>query len=108
MNIRLTESQCQGILLALKKHIKKTPIELYLYGSRTQLEKKGGDIDLLVLFDSLEDKMTILKIKHVILSDMKKNIGDQKIDLFLATKEELASDEFLKVIFPTAVLIGKS
>jgi len=52
--------------------------EIYLFGSRVDDSKKGGDIDLyLVLsdFDNLFEK----KLKF--LSRVKRELGDQKIDI---------------------------
>lgn len=105
MNVRLTEKEIEGIVLAIKHYIKNKMATLYLYGSRTNIDKKGGDIDLLLLFNSVEDKLAIMEIKHYILSEIKNNIGDQKIDLLLASHSEINKDPFLKTIFSSAILL---
>ena len=68
---------------------------IYLFGSRVDDTKKGGDIDLLVISDSLtsEDKRTI-KIKLYAL------LGEQKIDIVLAADD---SDPFVKLALETGV-----
>jgi len=54
-----------------------------LFGSRTDDNKKGGDIDLFIQCNrqiSLEEQYQ-LKIKFLV--QLKKNIGDQKIDVLI-------------------------
>jgi predicted nucleotidyltransferase len=67
---------------------------VYLFGSRVQDNLKGGDIDLLVSTD--EDKMTF-KNKVLFLVDLKKHLGDQKIDVVF-DKENKSNQYFLKSI----------
>jgi predicted nucleotidyltransferase len=68
---------------------------VYLFGSRVDDTKKGGDIDLLIMSDILtsDDKRTI-KIKLYEL------LGEQKIDLILAADN---SDPFVKLALSTGV-----
>jgi predicted nucleotidyltransferase len=68
---------------------------VYLFGSRVDDTKKGGDIDLLILSDRLtsDDKRTI-KMKLYEL------LGEQKIDLVIAADD---SDPFVKLAFETGV-----
>ena len=68
--------------------------QIYLFGSRVDDSKKGGDIDLyfvLTNFDDLFDK----KIKF--LSRVKRELGDQKIDIIFNTdKTRLIEKEAIK------------
>lgn len=105
MNVRLTEKQIDGIILAIQQYLAQMSVKLYLYGSRTKLTAKGGDIDLLLVCATVEGKAELLKSKHKILASIKKNIGNQKIDLLFATEQALTTDDFLQVIFPSAVLL---
>ena len=75
--------------------------QVYLYGSRVDDNKKGGDIDLLAVSQSLKysDKIDIL-------ISIKDKIGDQKIDLKIATEKELREDPFLNEIFPQAIVLN--
>lgn len=105
MNVRLTDHQIKAITLAIKKYVKNKKAKLYLYGSRTRLNSKGGDIDLLLLLKSTKDKPELLAVKYKILAAIKNYIGDQKIDLLIATDKDKDSDNFLKIIVPSAVLL---
>ena len=69
--------------------------DVYLFGSRVDDSKKGGDIDLLVMSDRLgnDDKRTI-KIKLYEL------LGEQKIDIVLAADD---TDPFVKLALATGV-----
>ena len=68
---------------------------VYLFGSRVDDTKKGGDIDLLVLSDRLvSDDKRIIKMK---LYDL---LGEQKIDLLIAADD---SDPFVKLALVTGV-----
>lgn len=68
---------------------------VYLFGSRVDDTKKGGDIDLLVMSARLtsDDKRTI-KMK---LYDL---LGEQKIDLLIAAND---SDPFVKLALNSGV-----
>ena len=75
--MRLHQTEIQTIketILSLDENA-----EIYIFGSRTDHTLKGGDIDILVLSQSLlfGDK---LKIKQMIFEKME----EQKIDLIMA------------------------
>ena len=68
---------------------------VYLFGSRVDDTKKGGDIDLLILSHRLgRDDARAIKSK---LYDL---IGEQKIDVVIATD---ASDPFVGLALETGV-----
>jgi len=52
--------------------------DIYLFGSRVDDTKKGGDIDLYLL---IEDKIDLFKKKLKFLAKIKKELGEQKIDV---------------------------
>lgn len=89
--MRLKSSEQAAILFAVK--CLDSNARVYLFGSRVDDAKKGGDIDLLVMSDklTLDDKRTI-KMKLYEL------IGEQKIDLVLAADD---SDPFVKLALET-------
>ena len=58
--------------------------KIYLFGSRTSDEERGGDIDLMILTNALIDKKTIRSIRVEFL----KQFGWQKIDLVNFTFED--------------------
>lgn len=68
---------------------------VYLFGSRVDDTKKGGDIDLLVMSDRLtSDDKRAIKMKLYEL------LGEQKIDLIIAADD---SDPFVKLALGTGV-----
>jgi predicted nucleotidyltransferase len=100
--MRLKPKEVESILRVFKSHHDDEETEIYLFGSRTDDSKKGGDIDLLVVANAFVcEKLKVIKFK--ISDDIQKQIGEQKIDITFATKDSLAKDEFLKSIFPGAL-----
>ncbi len=68
--------------------------EIYLFGSRTDDSKKGGDIDLYLVLKNHND-LFAKKIKF--LSRIKKELGEQKIDvIFNLDQTRLIEKEALK------------
>jgi uncharacterized protein len=83
--------------------VKKDPqAQIYLYGSRTQDHLMGGDIDLLVISETLSfsDKVDILIA-------IKDQIGDQKIDLSIKSEKDVKSDPFWQKILANATLLAQ-
>lgn len=54
-----------------------------LFGSRTDDNKKGGDIDLLIQCKSQYSREVLYQLKIKFLVQLKKLIGDQKIDVLI-------------------------
>jgi len=52
--------------------------EIYLFGSRMDDKKRGGDIDLYLI---VKNKNNLFEKKLKFLAKLKKIIGDQKIDV---------------------------
>lgn len=101
--MRLTTEEKQGILDALhsfKQHIE----EARLFGSRIDDSKRGGDIDLLIIA-KVNNSETLKYKKFDILAEIKKNIGDQKIDLKIVDKKEIAADYFLQNIYTNSLVL---
>jgi len=55
-------------------------VSIYLFGSRVNDSKKGGDIDLYLETDTKEE---LFEKKIAMLTNLKKAIGEQKIDLVI-------------------------
>jgi predicted nucleotidyltransferase len=91
--MRLKEFEQAAILSTVKCLDENARV--YLFGSRVDDSKKGGDIDLLVMSDRLtsEDKRTIRMKLYELL-------GEQKIDLVLAADD---SDPFIKLALGSGV-----
>lgn len=58
--------------------------EIYLFGSRVDKEKKGGDIDIMIL----SKKKITWKEKSEIRWKFFERFGEQKIDIIVATFDE--------------------
>lgn len=58
-------------------------VQVFLFGSRVEDEKRGGDIDLYIKTDNSSD--FVHKIKFLIALEEK--IGEQKIDVVFAIDE---------------------
>jgi len=71
--------------------------KIYVFGSRTNINAKGGDIDLLIFSQHLdyEDK---LRIKMKLFEQME----EQKIDIVMAKNTD---DPFVKIALEHAVLL---
>ena len=86
-----------------RKSIRDTVLELdskalvYLFGSRVCDEKKGGDIDILILSEKItEENRRSLKLQ---LYDV---LGEQKIDLLIASD---TSEPFTRIALESGELI---
>jgi len=85
-------------VLLLKSSLEKlsTEASLYLFGSRVDDGKKGGDIDLLVVSKKLEKK-DLRKLRL----DFYEKFGEQKIDIILDNGN--FEDPFVKLVFEKAI-----
>jgi predicted nucleotidyltransferase len=70
---------------------------IYLFGSRTDDSKKGGDIDLLIL----SQKITLEKVIEIKLS-LYDALGEQKIDIILAQETE---KPFVKIAMREGIVL---
>ena len=70
--------------------------EIILFGSRTELNKQGGDIDLLIL-----SKKITYQDKRKISLALFNALGDRKIDLIVSS--DYNASEFTKMAFNNGV-----
>lgn len=89
--MRLNKKDIQSII-RVAKEIYGEGVEVYLFGSRTDNGKRGGDIDLLVRTAS-EKKGVLARIRMI--ARLKQLLGDQKIDVIGDHEESLAAKEAL-------------
>lgn len=66
------------IIIQVAKEIYGEGVKVYLFGSRLNDEKRGGDIDLLVRTEG-ETKNVLARIRMI--ARLKRLLGDQKIDV---------------------------
>lgn len=91
--MRLKEFEQSAIIATVKSL--DAEARVYLFGSRVDDRKKGGDIDLLVMSDRLGgDAKRAIRIKLFEL------LGEQKIDLIVAADD---TDPFVRLALETGV-----
>lgn len=79
--VRLSDNDLKALEFCFRKHFLQAD-RLWLFGSRADLAKKGGDIDLYIetYAKSIDEAM---KIKLGFLIEFEELIGEQKIDVVL-------------------------
>lgn len=103
--MRLAAQESRAITETTGQFVKDQRATLYLFGSRTNDQSKGGDIDLALITDEPQLATEIKARKHHLLAQIKDRIGDQKIDLIIQSRETAAQDPFLKIALSTAVTL---
>jgi predicted nucleotidyltransferase len=93
--MRLLAEEKDAIAAAIAKYDKNASV--FLFGSRADETKRGGDIDILIISDIL-DRHTLFFIEE----DIFKKIEEQKID-FVLTRSDL-SNRFAKMILKQGAL----
>jgi predicted nucleotidyltransferase len=77
--MRISERERQVLVKAVQKF--DCSAAVWLFGSRTDNSKKGGDIDIAVLSDKIYAKEKI-QLKRAIYNEL----GEQKIDLVISAE----------------------
>ncbi|HHJ07266.1 MAG TPA: nucleotidyltransferase domain-containing protein [Anaerolineae bacterium] len=91
--MRLTTDEIEAIKEAVSQYDAKA--KTYLFGSRVDDQKKGGDIDLLVMSQVLGfDERRKIRLK------LYEKLGEQKIDIVLAKDK---SAPFTRVALAEAI-----
>lgn len=88
--MRLTTAQLDIIRTALTQYFGQTT-QAWLFGSRADEQRKGGDIDL-YLEPELQEPAALIDAKLLCLVALHKQLGERKIDLVIRRadyKEEL-------------------
>jgi predicted nucleotidyltransferase len=78
--MRLTDFEINAITTIAKQHF-GNDAQVYLFGSRTDDSKRGGDIDLFV--SNKNEQMLTLNAKVKFLTDLMLQIGEQRVDVVL-------------------------
>ena len=92
--MRLTEKEVNNLKASIKKDF--ACAKLYLFGSRTDDSKRGGDIDILVV-DPNMNKRDLRRIRLNFFSEF----GEQKLDIVLDDGQ--FKDSFTKLILNGAI-----
>jgi predicted nucleotidyltransferase len=64
--------------------------EVWIFGSRVDMNKKGGDIDIFIKTPNTDN---LLQTKIIFLREFEKKFGEQKVDLII----EAANSKFNKI-----------
>jgi len=83
--MRLSLYEIETIVKLKNKYFSEID-KIYLFGSRTDNSKKGGDIDLFIELHDKNDKYYNKKIEFVF--DLQKVLGEQKIDLIISQNKD--------------------
>lgn len=105
--MRLSSKELRAITWSFHECLSTLPFKLCLFGSRTDDNKKGGDIDLLVIVEPTAKEM-VVGLKTKIRSKIFERIPEQKIDITVATENDLVSDPFLVTVFPESIVLCES
>ena len=93
--MRLTDFEVSSIRQTV--HALDTNASVYLFGSRADDDKRGGDIDLLII----SDRLSSADAGHVRWR-LWELIGEQKIDIVIAKDD---SEPFVRIALKEGVLL---
>jgi len=82
--MRLSASQID-IIKRVTREVWGDQTLVYLFGSRTDDSKKGGDIDLYIHLEAEQEPKKIMLKKAEFLSKLVIQLGEQKIDVLVRT-----------------------
>lgn|SRR3989338_9131473 len=106
--MRLKDWEIKGIIEGTEAFFKENGLSieksgLYLFGSRTKDDLKGGDIDLLLRVPQVILEQTkSLKFKFSVA--IQNRIGEQKIDILIISKEP-PTEPFAQIAIEQAQLM---
>lgn len=100
--MRLTVYQIQNIKSTAIK-IFGEGTKVFLFGSRTDDNKKGGDIDLFITPENQINEQAVFESKIKFLGQLKKLIGNRKIDVLV--KHRYTNTKFIEDIQQTSLLL---
>jgi predicted nucleotidyltransferase len=98
--MRISEQEIK-LIKKLARQIFGNGTKVFLFGSRVDDRKKGGDIDLFITSDQKSNFTVSKKIDFLV--ELKSLIGDQKIDVILDTNSTRQKKQFHHSITQQAV-----
>ena len=94
--MRITTKDQKAIVNITHQYFDKTS-EVYLFGSRVDDSKKGGDIDLYIIPEHKNNAEQLFNKKIKFLVALQLAIGEQKIDVIIAKdKNRLIEKEAIR------------
>lgn len=100
LDMRISEQEI-ALIKKLARQIFGKNTKVFLFGSRVDDQKKGGDIDLFITGDQKSNFTVEHKIDFLV--ELKALIGDQKIDVILDTESTRQKKQFHRSITRQAV-----
>lgn len=97
--MRLSEFEIESIKTLANLHFGKN-VQVFLFGSRTKNQQRGGDIDLFIRNPNGEQLKIRTKINFI--TDLILQIGEQKIDVVLENPA-IKNSGFMQTIYQTAI-----
>lgn len=97
--MRLSEIEIESIINLANRHFGKD-VQVFLFGSRTENQKRGGDIDLFIR--NPNDVQLKIRTKIDFIADLILHIGEQKIDVVL-DNAAAKNSVFFKTIYQTGI-----
>ena len=91
--MRLSEAEKKAIKQAVHKHF-GPEAQVYVFGSRVDDSKRGGDVDLYVETELAGEELVQGKLRA--MSDMQRSMGERKIDII--TGSSLQNDNALLIV----------
>ena len=79
--VRLSLRDSIALEITFQKHFLKND-HLWIFGSRADLSRRGGDIDLYIETNA-QDERVAMRMKTEFLGELEDKIGEQKIDCVL-------------------------
>ncbi|RLA61335.1 MAG: nucleotidyltransferase domain-containing protein [Epsilonproteobacteria bacterium] len=92
--VRLSRAEIKNLKTSV--YALDTHASLYLFGSRTDVTKRGGDIDILLISKQLK-RNDLSKIRWHFFREF----GEQKLDIVIDDGSKCTS--FVRMVFPKAV-----
>jgi predicted nucleotidyltransferase len=97
--MRLNENEVESIKTLASRHFGKD-VQVFLFGSRTMNQLRGGDIDLFI--KNPHNKRLEIRSKINFITDLVLLIGDQKIDVVL-DNPAIRNSIFFKTIHQSGI-----
>lgn len=101
VTIRLADADLQAMTHAFSELLPSTA-RVFLFGSRVDPTKRGGDIDLLVHVPGIA-VADALRLEQKLLASLWDEIGDQKIDVVITSELGDRASAFVQLVALDAV-----
>jgi len=102
--MRLTAQQIETLRQKSAQHFGANT-HIWLFGSRTDDSKKGGDIDLLIE-PGLHDPTAIINAKLALLRDLHQTLGEQKIDIVIRRTDSNHELPIHRIAYTTGIQLA--